>query len=177
MRETIGARGEHDPIEHYLEVIWEKTGSLIAASGRFGGTFSGAPADQVTRLEELGSIVGTAFQISDDIIDISSASAQSGKTPGTDLREGVHTLPTLYALREEGPAADRLRVLLDGPVTADDDLAEALDLLERSQGMAAAKSRLAEYADRAEAELDALPPGPANAALRRLVRFTIERVG
>ncbi|HEY5853191.1 MAG TPA: polyprenyl synthetase family protein [Aldersonia sp.] len=177
MRETVGARGESDPVEHYLKVIWEKTGSLIAASGRFGGTFSGAPREQIARLEELGSIVGTAFQISDDIIDISSVSTQSGKTPGTDLREGVHTLPTLYALREDGPDADRLRVLLDGPVTDDDALAEALDLLERSQGMAAAKERLAQYADRAEVELDALPAGPANAALRRLVRFTIDRVG
>ncbi len=93
MRETIGAREKQDPVEHYLKVVWEKTGSLIAASGRFGGTFSGADADQIARLERLGDAVGTAFQIADDIIDISSASEQSGKTPGTDLREGVHTLP------------------------------------------------------------------------------------
>ena len=103
MRETIGLRGEQDPVEHYLKVVWEKTGSLIAACGRFGGTFSGADADHVERLERLGDAVGTAFQISDDIIDISSVAAQSGKTPGTDLREGVHTLPVLYALRERDP--------------------------------------------------------------------------
>ncbi|MDJ0110990.1 polyprenyl synthetase family protein, partial [Rhodococcus erythropolis] len=100
MRETIGVKKEQDPVEHYLKVVWEKTGSLIAASGRFGGTFSGADAAHIERLERLGDAVGTAFQISDDIIDISSVSAQSGKTPGTDLREGVHTLPVLYAFRE-----------------------------------------------------------------------------
>ncbi len=177
MRETIGAREHQDPVEHYLKVVWEKTGSLIAASGRFGGTFSGADADQIARLERLGDAVGTAFQIADDIIDISSASEQSGKTPGTDLREGVHTLPVLYALREEGSDADRLRELLAGPVTDDADLAEALALLERSPGMAAAKAKLGEYADRARVELAQLPQGPANEALVRLVGYTVERVG
>ncbi|QCQ92278.1 polyprenyl synthetase family protein [Rhodococcus sp. SGAir0479] len=177
MRETIGARESQDPVEHYLKVVWEKTGSLIAASGRFGGTFSGADADQIARLERLGDAVGTAFQIADDIIDISSASEQSGKTPGTDLREGVHTLPVLYALREEGADADRLRVLLDGPVTEDADVDEALALLDRSPGMAAAKAKLGEYADRARAELAQLPQGPANDALVRLVDYTVERVG
>ncbi|RVW01538.1 polyprenyl synthetase family protein [Rhodococcus spongiicola] len=177
MRETIGARDKKDPVEHYLQVVWEKTGSLIAASGRFGGTCSGADADQIARLERLGDAVGTAFQIADDIIDISSVSAQSGKTPGTDLREGVHTLPVLYALHEDGPEADRLRVLLDGPVTDDADLAEALALLERSAGMTAAKAKLGEYADRARAELALLPQGPANEALVRLVDYTVERVG
>ncbi|CAM2837004.1 polyprenyl synthetase family protein [Prescottella defluvii] len=177
MRETIGAKQQQDPVEHYLKVVWEKTGSLIAASGRFGGTFSGAGADQIERLERLGDAVGIAFQISDDIIDISSVSDQSGKTPGTDLREGVHTLPVLYALREEGADGDRLRELLDGPVTDDAEVAEALTLLERSPGMTAAKTKLAEYAERARTELAQLPQGPANDALLRLVEYTVERVG
>ena len=131
--------------------MWEKTGSLIAASGRFGGTFSGAAADQVARLEELGSIVGTAFQISDDIIDISSASAQSGKTPAPTCARACTPCRrcTRCARRSRRPTGCGCCSTV--PVTDDDDLAEALDLLERSQGMAAAKSRLAEYADRAEA--------------------------
>ncbi|WP_220276307.1 polyprenyl synthetase family protein [Nocardia farcinica] len=177
MRETMGARESQDPVEHYLRVVWEKTGSLIAAAGRFGGTFSGADTAHIERLARLGDAVGTAFQISDDIIDISSASEQSGKTPGTDLREGVHTLPVLYALREEGAEADRLRTLLDHPLHSDDEVAEALVLLGRSQGMVLAKEKLQSYADQAYAELAALPSGPANDALEQLVRYTIERVG
>ncbi|WP_051027452.1 polyprenyl synthetase family protein [Nocardia higoensis] len=177
MRETMGARETQDPIEHYLRVVWEKTGSLIAAAGRFGGTFSGADAGHVERLARLGDVVGTAFQIADDIIDISSASEQSGKTPGTDLREGVHTLPVLYALREEGAEADRLRELLAVPPQTDEAVAEAIDLLARSGGMALAKEKLHGYADQAYAELAALPAGPANDALEQLVRYTIERVG
>ncbi|PPJ32366.1 geranylgeranyl pyrophosphate synthase [Nocardia nova] len=177
MRETLGAKKSQDPVEHYLRVVWEKTGSLIAASGRFGGTFSGASLDDVERLARLGDAVGTAFQISDDIIDISSVSEQSGKTPGTDLREGVHTLPVLYALRDEGAEGDRLRTLLARPLESDDEVAEALELLSRSRGMVSAKQKLQGYADIAHAELSALPQGPANDALERLVRYTIERVG
>lgn len=177
MRETIGAREQQDPVEHYLRVVWEKTGSLIAASGRFGGTFSGGDEEHVARLERLGDAVGTAFQIVDDIIDIASVTSESGKTPGTDLREGVHTLPVLYALRETGSDADRLRELLVGPIDDEAHVEEALDLLVRSPGMAAAKQTLDTYARRAHAELEALPQGPANEALRHLVDFTIARVG
>lgn len=177
MRETVGVKGAEDPVAHYLKVVWEKTGSLIAACGRFGGTFSGGDAEHIGRLERLGDAVGTAFQISDDIIDISSVSEQSGKNPGTDLREGVHTLPVLYALREEGPDGDRLRELLSGPVTDDTLLEEALELLGRSQGMVSAKTKLGEFAERAHVELAELPQGAANAALGRLVDYTVERVG
>ena len=103
MRETRGVAEHVDSVEHYLKVVYEKTACLIAASGRFGATFSGADEEQIERLSRLGGIVGTAFQISDDIIDIDSDPDESGKVPGTDLREGVHTLPVLYALRETGP--------------------------------------------------------------------------
>ena len=176
MRETRGAADGVDPIEHYLKVVHEKTGSLIAASGQFGGTFSGAADEEVARLSRLGGIVGTAFQISDDIIDIASDSAESGKTPGTDLREGVHTLPVLYALRETGPDADRLRGLLSGPMD-DGHLAETLALLRASPGMAKAKATVASYAARARAELAGLPEGEGRGALATLVDYTIDRHG
>ncbi|MBX7447293.1 MULTISPECIES: nonaprenyl/(2E,6E)-farnesyl/geranylgeranyl diphosphat synthase [Mycobacteriaceae] len=177
MRETQGAADQVDSIEHYLKVVYEKTACLIAASGRFGATFSGADDDQVERLARLGGIVGTAFQISDDIIDIDSDADESGKVPGTDLREGVHTLPVLYALRETGPGADRLRALLSAPVEDDDDVAEALALLRSSQGIAMAKDTVARYAQQARDELAHLPDGPGRQALATLVDYTINRHG
>ncbi|GAA1479696.1 polyprenyl synthetase family protein [Gordonia sinesedis] len=183
MRETVGAGAGTDPVEHYLKVVWEKTGSLIAAAGRFGALTSGADPADVDRASRLGDIVGTAFQVSDDIIDIASVSGDSGKTPGTDLREGVHTLPVLYALAGDDAASDRLRALLldangaPRALTDDGEVAEALDLLNASAGMDAAHARLRTFAAEAEAELALLPDGPANRALGSLVRYTIDRTG
>src|SRR5271155_5687223 len=99
LSETIGPRPGQDPLDHYMHVITEKTGSLIATSGQFGALFSGAPAEVATRIALACERLGVAWQLSDDVIDIASDSAQSGKTPGTDLRQGVRTLPVLYALR------------------------------------------------------------------------------
>ena len=177
MRETRGAEDNVDSVDHYLKVVYEKTACLIAASGQFGATFSGADEEQIERLSRLGGIVGMAFQISDDIIDINSDADESGKVPGTDLREGVHTLPVLYALRETGPDADRLRELLAGPIDDDDDLAEALRLLRASQGIEKAKETVAGYAKQAEQELAQLPDRPGRQALATLVNYTITRHG
>jgi heptaprenyl diphosphate synthase len=180
MRETRGieegANGA-DPIQHYLKVVHEKTACLIGAAGQFGALFSGADDDQVQRLSRLGSIVGTVFQISDDIIDIDSDPDESGKLPGTDLREGVHTLPVLYAFRDSGPEADRLRELLVGPIDDDARVTEALALLRASAGMAEAKDTVARYAAQAREELAALPDGPGRQALATLVDYTIHRHG
>ena len=177
MRETQGAAHAADPIAHYLRVVHEKTACLIGAAGRFGAMFSGAGEDQIVRLSRLGDIVGTAFQISDDIIDIDSDPDESGKLPGTDLREGVHTLPVLYALHDSGPDADRLRELLAGPVEDDEALAEALTLLRASDGMAEAKATVARFAAEAREELASLPDGPGRQALVTLVDYTIHRHG
>ena len=177
MRETKGVADAADPIAHYLKVVHEKTACLIGAAGQFGAMFSGADENQIERLSRLGSIVGTAFQISDDIIDIDSDPDESGKLPGTDLREGVHTLPVLYALRDSGSGADRLRELLVGPIEDDAALTEALALLRGSAGMAKAKDTVARYATQAREELAALPEGPGRQALANLIDYTIHRHG
>ena len=149
----------------------------VAAAAQLGGRYSGADTEQLEHLRILGDTVGIAFQIADDLIDIASPTADSGKTPGTDLREGVHTLPVLYALEEDTPTGERLRTLLAEPLTDDAEVAEALELLRGSEGMRRARATLDGYVQTAMDELDRLPAGPANEALRRLVRFTVERAG
>ena len=105
--ETVGVRPGEDPLDHYMHVITEKTGSLIATSGRFGAMFSGLPDEMADLIAEACLRIGVAWQLSDDVLDIASTSAESGKEQGTDLRQGVRTLPVLYALR--GTRATRTR--------------------------------------------------------------------
>lgn len=167
IRETVGPEPGADPVAYHLAVLSEKTGSLIAASARMGAMTSGAPAAVGEVMAAYGERIGVAFQISDDLLDIASESAESGKTPGTDLREGVRTLPVLLALAGTDPAEARLRALLAGPLEDDDAHAEALGLLRASPAMTAARDRLADWAEAARRELAPLPslaPGPAAAA-------------
>ncbi|MDT7576498.1 MAG: hypothetical protein QOH17_2831 [Pseudonocardiales bacterium] len=175
MRETRGPRPGDDPVQHYLTVIAEKTGSLIATAGRYGGMFAGCPPEHVESLRRFGAVIGTSFQISDDVIDIASPSDSSGKVPGTDLREGVHTLPMLYALQGEGRDADRLRVLLAHPITDDAEVAEALELLRVGPGLVRAREVLADQAAAARTELGKLPACPASDALAALTSYVIDR--
>jgi heptaprenyl diphosphate synthase len=171
-RETVGAAADEDPIDHHLRVLDEKTASLIDTCARYAGIFSGAPDEHVLALRRYGRAVGVAFQVSDDILDI--CSTDSGKTPGTDLREGVRTLPVLYTLAD--PAADpRLRELVAGPIRSEAELAEAVALLAASPGMATARDTLAGYAQAAAAELTLLPDSPARDALASLVRYVVDR--
>ncbi len=175
--ETVGHR-DADPVAHYLHVIAEKTGSLIATSARFGAMFGGLPPRQVEALARYGESMGVAFQLSDDLLDIASESGQSGKTPGTDLREGVPTLPVLYALAgDEGDAESvRLRAILSaGPVTDDTLHAEALGLLRESAALKRARETVRAHAERARAELSPLPPVPARRALESLCDFIADR--
>ncbi|GAB3130657.1 polyprenyl synthetase family protein [Microbispora hainanensis] len=176
IRETIGPAEGRDAIAHYISVLADKTGSLIATSGRFGAMLAGAPADVVERLTDACEAIGVAWQLSDDLIDVAAPTDDSGKTPGTDLREGIHTLPVLYALTSEDPADARLRALLSGPV-AEEDVEEALTLLRAHRAMDQAREELARWIDRAKAALAGLPEIPARTALIALCDYVVERTG
>lgn len=177
IHETRGPQDGADPIEHYLRVLADKTGSLIATAAEFGAHYAGADDDTINRLRTFGEQIGVAFQLSDDILDIASESTESGKTPGTDLREGIPTLPVLYALREDGPAGERLRELVAHPLVDDAEHAEALRLLRASSALDEARATLREYADTARDTLAGLPDIPARAAFAALNELVIARTG
>nr|WP_246003633.1 polyprenyl synthetase family protein [Nocardioides aurantiacus] len=163
--ETVGPRDGADELEHHLRTVAGKTGSLIATSARYGARFSGAPRDVEDALHEYGAKVGVAFQLSDDILDIASDTEESGKTPGTDLREGVPTLPVLIARRSTDPADARLVELLGSDLSADEPHAEALALLRAHPALAEARAYVVDLAGEAKALLKVLPDGPVRAAL------------
>jgi heptaprenyl diphosphate synthase len=174
IRETVGAQPDDDPIAHYLGVLADKTGSLVATSARFGASFAGVEPPLVEALTAFGEEVGVAFQISDDLLDIVSQGA-SGKSPGTDLREGIATLPALFALAGDDPDEARLRELVAAPISDDDDHAEALGLLRSSRSLARANEVLAQYADRARARLEEVPAGDVHDALSALCDYVVTR--
>ncbi len=163
--ETVPAGPGEDPLRHYLDVVAGKTGSLIATSARYGARFGGATPAVEEALTAYGEIVGSAFQLSDDILDIASEATESGKNPGTDLREGVPTLPSLMALASGDPADARLHELLRADLTDDQLHAEALDLLRKHPAMDQARAYVVERAAEAKALLSALPPSSVRTAL------------
>lgn len=171
--ETVTADG--DPLAHYLQVVADKTGSLIATSARYGALFGGAAPEVVEAVTAYAELVGTAFQLADDILDIASDSDESGKTPGTDLREGVPTLPVLMAQASTDPGDARLLELLAGPLTDDARHAEALDLLRAHPAMDQARAYVVARAAEAKALLAPLPAGSVRTALESFADIVATR--
>jgi heptaprenyl diphosphate synthase len=170
--ELVGPAPGADPVDHHLSVVSNKTASLIAASARFGGMVAGVDPDQIEALTRFGEGLGVVFQLADDLIDIVSDS--SGKSQGTDLREGVPTLATLLIQRAARPEDSHLLELLAGPVSAA-DLPEALALVRAHPAVAEVRSQIAAGASAAAAELAGLPEGPAQRSLLALCDLAVTR--
>lgn len=175
LRETTGPRPGEDPVSHYLGVLSDKTASLISTSARLGAMHAGAGDEVVDVLARYGERIGMAFQLADDLLDIVSDSAVSGKLPGTDLREGVATLPTLYVRQSSDPADARLRELLSRPITEDSEHAEALGLLRAHPALERARREVQRWADDARAVLAPLPRVPARRALEAVCEAAVTR--
>ncbi|MDR1512207.1 MAG: polyprenyl synthetase family protein, partial [Propionibacteriaceae bacterium] len=172
MDEFAGPEPGANRIEHHLKTVADKTASLIAASTRFGGMVAGVAPDVVEALTRFGEALGTVFQLSDDLLDV--VSLTSGKTQGTDLREGVPTLVTLLIQENARPADGRLLELLSGPV-APDDLPEALALVRENPAVEEVRADIARRAGEARNELECLPDGPARQTLSALCDLVVTR--
>ncbi|AEN11739.1 MULTISPECIES: polyprenyl synthetase family protein [unclassified Streptomyces] len=179
--ETAGPRDGRDPVDHYMDVLGGKTGSLVAVAGRFGAMMAGADESVVDILTQYGERLGIAFQLADDVLDIASDSHESGKTPGTDLREGISTLPVLHlrarAAAEGRPEDLKLVELLDGDLNDDARLAEALHGLRAHPALEQARRDTVRYAQEARAVLTPLPECYAKSALEELCDAVVHRAG
>ena len=174
IQETQGPKDGGDALAHYLQVVADKTGSLIATSARFGALLSGADKSIVETLTKFGEKIGIAFQLADDVIDIASDSSQSGKTPGTDLKEGVPTLVTLQIMKSDRPEDQELKALLSAPLD-DATVARVIPQLRQHQALKDAKKYLHTLADESKALLSTLPTGPARSALENLCVAIVDR--
>src|SRR3954452_23374613 len=177
IRETVGPSEQDDPVEHYLRVVADKTGSLIGTSGRFGAMLSGADDTAIEVLTRFGERIGVAFQLSDDLLDVTAESAASGKVPGTDLREGVPTLPVLLLRRRAAAEDADLIAALDGDLAGDDALRGVVEQLRTHAVIAEAREVVQSWADDARATLAPLADLPPKAALESLCDFVVRRTG
>ena len=173
--ETQGPNPGQDPLEHYLKVVADKTGSLIAASARYGGMISGAPAEVTETVTVFGEKIGVAFQLADDVIDIASESNQSGKTPGTDLREGVPTLVTLNVMKSTDSADAELKQLLSAPIEDEATVQQVLVALRNHKALDQSRQQLIQVAKEARGALGPLPINDATGALMSLCDAVIDR--
>lgn len=168
LKETVGPQDSQDPIAFHLDVLAGKTGSLIATSARFGAIFGGCSPEVVAAVTNFGELIGVAFQVADDVLDLTSDSAVSGKTPGTDLREGVPTLPVLFAKQaaaQGDQAAQKTVELLEQDLSSDEALHNAVVALTSLPAVAKAQQAATQMAKDALAELEILPAGEAKELL------------
>jgi len=173
--ETQGATEGLSLLEHYTQVIADKTGSLIATSARYGAIFAGASPRDIEILTQYGEKIGILFQLADDIIDIASETAESGKTPGTDLREGVPTMVTVHILESNDPADATLKATLSAPIHDESVVAETLKTLRTHKAMEISRKLLVQYADEAKTLVAELKDCPAKEALVNLCDAIITR--
>jgi heptaprenyl diphosphate synthase len=168
--ETNHAGTDRQTVERYLAVVERKTAALLATSCRLGAWLAGVPEEQVEAVTEFGRAVGIAFQLSDDVLDITGLEEESGKTPGTDLREGVWTLPVLETLEGRAAGGEELRAALTAV-----DVDASLELLRTNGSIELALGAVSEWAVRAKEALGAVPDSPGRIALERLADFLIGR--
>jgi heptaprenyl diphosphate synthase len=175
LHETLGPQNNEDPIAHYIQVLADKTGSLIAASAELGVVYGDGPDEYREPMRMYGEKVGVAFQLIDDVIDI--ASDDSGKTPGTDLRAGVPTMPTLLlrAHAATDPKAQELVEIIDAGLEDDAQLAIAVSKLREHPALEEAYQLAKTWATDAVAALAPLPDSPVKDALRVFAEAVVDR--
>jgi heptaprenyl diphosphate synthase len=178
LHETVGPRDGQDDLEHYLSVIADKTGSLVAASGQLGALFADTPPEVVDVMVSYGEKVGVAFQLADDVIDVTGLKVTSGKAPGTDLREGVPTLPVILLRRAaaagDASAADVI-ALVDSDLSSDEALADAVEAVRSHPQTQEAWAVAQQWADDAVAALEPLPDSTVKQALASFAQAVVSR--
>jgi len=157
-------------VSEHLEVLHRKTAVLIASSAHLGAWLAGCEPTTIDAVTTFGDAVGLAFQLADDLLDLAPEGTGTGKIPGTDLKEGVLTLPALLTLEGQAARADELRAMLD----AEDHLG-ALELLRTNGSIELTRARIEQERARAAAALDVLPDGDARTALAALAGLAAER--
>lgn len=176
LHETVGPNDGEDPLSHYLDVLRDKTGSLIALSARLGAMLAGADEKYQEPLQLFGERIGVAFQLADDLIDIRAKVQDSGKVSGTDLLAGVPTLPVLLLSSFDDEGSKKLTADIEAGIS-NEQLPDILERLRQHPAMELAQRQTMEWAERAIAAIEPLPEGSVKDALVAFARAVVERKG
>ncbi|MBO8142779.1 MAG: polyprenyl synthetase family protein [Firmicutes bacterium] len=160
--------------EEYFRRIEKKTALFFAACCRSGALIQGAPARHAQALAEYGRNIGMAFQVVDDLLDVSGQAEVVGKPVANDLAAGVLTLPVLYVLRDE-TVRKRIAGMLNGGTFTREAIEEILGLVRRDGAIEYSRNVAVEFARRAQEELLALPPGDGRDLLATVADELLER--
>lgn len=181
LNEAIHARTLDLDKPAYFQLVSDKTASLIGAACQMGPLSLGAPEEMRAPLREYGELVGIAFQIRDDLLDLGDGGRKLGKPTGLDLGQAKLTLPLIHTLEQLG-AGKRRQVLrrLKASKKASKrgrsvDLREVTALIRESGGIEYARRVASDYAAKAQRALEALPPSPWRDQLSLFARFAAER--
>src|SRR5260221_746623 len=164
-------------LETYFEKISHKTACLIAACCKGGAIVSQASDEEITLLNEYGQNLGIAFQIIDDVLDYTQDQSTIGKPAGNDLRQGMVTLPLIYALQEQphNVRYQQVHGLINGSSHKDEDILSVVKCVSQSQGIEQTMSDAHTYGNKARAALYHFPPSPGRDVLDELIDFVVSR--
>jgi all-trans-nonaprenyl-diphosphate synthase len=161
-------------LQQYSDKSYYKTATLIAASCKSAAVFSGVDQEVKEQMFEYGRHLGLAFQVVDDILDFTQSTEQLGKPQGQDLATGNLTAPAIFALRSS--AAEELEGLIDEEFQEEGSLQRAIQLVQESGGIAAARKLARQEADMALENLTGLPDSPAKRSLELMVEYVLDRL-
>lgn len=175
IRQLFGAFGWPQDPEDYYYRIYAKTSSLFEASAEIGGVLSHAPEEAIQALKEYGKNLGNAFQIIDDVLDFTGDEATMGKPAGSDLRQGVVTLPVFYFVKSGGDESLVIKALKAGPEERETALKELVERIRNSPAIGLSVKEAANFAEKAKEAISSLPENPYRSALMALADFAVER--
>jgi geranylgeranyl pyrophosphate synthase len=163
-------------VEAYLDRIRHKTACLMSACTKGGATVGGGSDAQIALMEQFGQSLGVAFQIIDDVLDYAGTDEAIGKPAGNDLRQGLVTLPLIYAMEHEHNGhSEQIAQLLQDPGGHEAEVAEVVRWVRGGPGIGAALDLARHYAARARAALAEFSSGADRQALDQLVDFVLAR--
>ena len=166
----------HISEDEHFDIVRRKTAYLFGGSAQIGGMLGGIGTDQQMALREYGFNLGVAFQLIDDLLDLTGTEASLGKPVASDLREGKLTLPIIYLLRRAGDGAGRLveEVVRDRSLTPEQWQAISA-LLAEHKAFDYARLRAAAHAEQAKSQLAIFPPSPEREAMMALPDYVLAR--